>query len=579
MNKTLMRIKDLTHPHKALIIRASLIAVVIELINIIKPYLIKIAIDDFYTLGVITKDGLTVYTLMVIYIALVIIGNAVDFYNMMQTNILGEMIVEELREKVFIYSQLTNVTFHNKIPAGTLYARIINDVDDVSTMFKDVIATLFKDVVSIIIVLVFIFIINWKIGLFILLIMPFAAKVSKFLSDGINRIYKVSKVVRASANAFLAESIYGEKVIKIFNIQQKKQEELEGYTEKFKKVRIPSSFYEALFPGFIYALKYFVLSIIIYVSALNLFNIHINVGVIYVLVHYITYLFQPINNIVENIETIQDAMVSINKLYDMMENTEYLEDFKSGEELKNVVGRVEFRNVWFAYKDEKWVLKNISFVIEPGETIALVGKTGAGKTTIINLVNRFYDIQRGEILLDGVNINKYKLEDLRKRVGIVLQDPFIFYGEIKNNIKLNKELSDEKINNAIKLASADGFVDSQPNGINEIAQERGENFSAGQKQLIAFARIFAHNPDIFILDEATANIDTNSEKLIQKSINILSKEKTAIFIAHRLATIVNVDKILVLKDGEIIEAGKHNELLGQGGYYSKLYNAYYQSNE
>ena len=220
-----------------------------------------------------------------------------------------------------------------------------------------------------------------------------------------------------------------------------------------------------------------------------------------------------------------------------------------------------------------------SFVIEPGETIALVGKTGAGKTTIINLVNRFYEIQRGEILLDGVNINKYKLKDLRKRVGIVLQDPFIFYGEIKNNIKLNKDLNDETINYAVKMASADGFINSQTNGINEIAQERGENFSAGQKQLIAFARIFAHNPDIFILDEATANIDTNSEKLIQKSINILSKEKTAIFIAHRLATIVNVDKILVLKDGEIIESGKHNELLGQGGYYSKLYNAYYQSNE
>ena len=579
MKKTLMRIKDITYPHKALIIRASIIAVLIELINIIRPYLIKIAIDDYYALGVMVKDGLTIYVLMSIYIALVVIGNAIDFYNTMQTNILGEMIVEELREKVFIYSQLTNVTFHNKIPTGTLYARIINDVDDVSIMFKDVIATLFKDVVSIIIVLIFIFVINWKIGLFVFCIMPFAAKVSKFLSNGINRIYKASKVVRANTNAFLAESIYGEKVIKVFNIQSKKQEELESFTSKFRRVRVPSSFYEALFPGFIYSLKFFVLSIIIYVSALNLFNIHLNVGIIYVLIDYITYLFQPINNIVENIETIQDAIVSINKLYDMMDKTDYLEDIESGKELKNVIGKLEFRNVWFAYKDEKWVLKNISFVIEPGETIALVGKTGAGKTTIINLVNRFYEIQRGEILLDGVNINKYKLKDLRKRVGIVLQDPFIFYGEIKNNIKLNKDLNDETINYAVKMASADRFINSQTNGINEIAQERGENFSAGQKQLIAFARIFAHNPDIFILDEATANIDTNSEKLIQKSINILSKEKTAIFIAHRLATIVNVDKILVLKDGEIIESGKHNELLGQGGYYSKLYNAYYQSNE
>ena len=250
-----------------------------------------------------------------------------------------------------------------------------------------------------------------------------------------------------------------------------------------------------------------------------------------------------------------------------------------GKSLKNVIGKLEFRNVWFAYKGENWVLKNISFVIEPGETIALVGKTGAGKTTIINLVNRFYEIQKGEILLDGVNINEYKLKDLRKRVGIVLQDPFIFYGSIKDNVKLHKKITDSKVKEAIRLASAESFVDSQTNGINELAQERGENFSAGQKQLIAFARIFAHNPDIFILDEATANIDTNSERLIQKSINVLSKEKTAIFIAHRLATIVNVDKILVLKDGEVIEEGKHSELLELGGYYSKLYSAYYQSNQ
>ena len=297
------------------------------------------------------------------------------------------------------------------------------------------------------------------------------------------------------------------------------------------------------------------------------------------MIDYIAQLYRPIYSIVENIETIQDAVVSINKLYDMLDEKEYLEDFDNGKKLKNVIGKLEFKNVWFAYKKDKWVLKDISFVIEPGETIALVGKTGAGKTTIISLVNRFYDIQRGEILLDGVNIKNYKLEDLRKRVGIVLQDPFIFNETIIDNIKLNKKLSKTEINDAIEMASASYFVNSQPNGVYEMAEERGDNFSVGQKQLIAFARIFAHNPDIFVLDEATANIDTNSEKAIQKSIDILSKEKTAIFIAHRLATIVNVDKILVLKDGEIIESGSHTELLNEGGYYSKLYNAYYQSNE
>ena len=579
MRKTLSRIIDITRVHKSIIIRASIIAIVIEIINLIKPYIVKIAIDDYYSFGLMIKNGISVFTLMAIYIALVLIGGAIDFYNRVQTNALGETILEELRKKVYRYSQLTNITFHNQMPAGKMYARIINDVDDVSAMFKDVIATLFRDLASIIIILTFIFIINWKIGLMLLIVLPFTVKTSKLISDQINKIYKASKIVRAKINTFLAESIYGAKVIKIFNIQQEKQKELEDYTLEFKRTRVPASFFEALLPSFIYVLQYLSISVLVYIAALNIFNINLNVGVVYVLVNYITYLYQPINNIVDNIETIQDAVVSINRLYDMIEETEYIEQMDQGKSLKNVIGKLEFRNVWFAYKGENWVLKNISFVIEPGETIALVGKTGAGKTTIINLVNRFYEIQKGEILLDGVNINEYKLKDLRKRVGIVLQDPFIFYGSIKDNVKLHKKITDSKVKEAIRLASAESFVDSQTNGINELAQERGENFSAGQKQLIAFARIFAHNPDIFILDEATANIDTNSERLIQKSINVLSKEKTAIFIAHRLATIVNVDKILVLKDGEVIEEGKHSELLELGGYYSKLYSAYYQSNQ
>ncbi len=579
MRKTLSRIIDITRVHKSTIIRASIIAIIIEIINLIKPYIVKIAIDDYYSFGLMIKNGISVFTLMAIYIALVLIGGAIDFYNRVQTNALGETILEELRKKVYRYSQLTNITFHNQMPAGKMYARIINDVDDVSAMFKDVIATLFRDLASIIIILTFIFIINWKIGLMLLIVLPFTVKTSKLISDQINKIYKASKIVRAKINTFLAESIYGAKVIKIFNIQQEKQKELEDYTLEFKRTRVPASFFEALLPSFIYVLQYLSISVLVYIAALNIFNINLNVGVVYVLVNYITYLYQPINNIVDNIETIQDAVVSINRLYDMIEETEYIEQMNQGKSLKNVIGKLEFRNVWFAYKGENWVLKNISFVIEPGETIALVGKTGAGKTTIINLVNRFYEIQKGEILLDGVNINEYKLKDLRKRVGIVLQDPFIFYGSIKDNVKLHKKITDSKVKEAIRLASAESFVDSQTNGINELAQERGENFSAGQKQLIAFARIFAHNPDIFILDEATANIDTNSERLIQKSINVLSKEKTAIFIAHRLATIVNVDKILVLKDGEVIEEGKHSELLELGGYYSKLYSAYYQSNQ
>lgn len=320
------------------------------------------------------------------------------------------------------------------------------------------------------------------------------------------------------------------------------------------------------------------IAIIVWACVNHWLGINLEVGLIYVFITYIKQLFEPITRIIDNIEVVQEAFVSIDKIYDILDHKEYLEDLESGIELEDVKGKIEFKNVWFSYDNENWILKNISFTIEPGQSIALVGKTGCGKTTITNLINRFYEIQKGEILLDGINIKDINKRSLRQHIGIILQDPFIFARNIKNNVKLNSSnISDEDIEEAIKLASAEEFVSSLPNGIEEVAKERGASFSAGQKQLLAFARIFAHNPSIFVLDEATANIDTHTESLIQNSIDIISKKKTSIFIAHRLATIVNVDKIIVLDAGEIVEIGNHTELLKTGGYYSKLYNSYYAS--
>ena len=317
-------------------------------------------------------------------------------------------------------------------------------------------------------------------------------------------------------------------------------------------------------------------SIIVWACINRWVGMSIDVGLVYVFVTYMKQIFDPINRLVENFETIQEAMVSIDKIYDILEQKEYLENFEKGKVLEKVEGKIEFKNVWFAYEGENWILKNISFTIEPGQSVAFVGKTGSGKTTITNLINRFYEIQKGEILLDGINIKDINLRSLREKIGVILQDPFVFARSIKDNIQLNKSFSDEYIHKTIELASAEEFVNSLPNGIDEISNERGSSYSSGQKQLLAFARIFAHNPSIFILDEATANIDTKTEELVQKSVDKISKEKTSIFIAHRLSTIVNVDKIIVLSQGEIIEEGNHAELVNRpNGYYNKLYHAYY----
>ena len=353
---------------------------------------------------------------------------------------------------------------------------------------------------------------------------------------------------------------------------------VEKLTNDYCKSRLPGGIIEGLLPGLMTILENLAISIIVWVCISNILGKNLDVGLVYVFITYIKQLFEPINRIIENVEDVQEAFVSINKIYDILDHKEFLEDLEDGIQLTEVKGKIEFKNVWFSYDNKNWVLKNISFTIEPGQSIALVGKTGCGKTTITNLINRFYDIQQGEILLDGINIKNINKRSLRQNIGIILQEPFIFAKDIKSNIKLNNSnITDEDILNAVELSSAEEFVKSLPKGIDEIAKERGSSFSAGQKQLLAFARIFAHNPSIFILDEATANIDTHTEKLIQKSIDIISAKKTSIFIAHRLATIINVDKIIVLDAGEIVEMGNHLELLHSGGYYSKLYNSYYAS--
>lgn len=576
-NKTFSRWCKIAKPHIKTIFLVSILAIIIDLLEISKPYLVKIVIDDFLSQNIFNKGLITITTIGITYLVIVVLGNILDFFTRTKTNIMGEEILFTIRNKLYKYTQNANIQFHDKTPAGKLFARITNDVEDISALFKDVITTIFKDIFSIVATVLIMIYFSIKLSFLTFIIIPFVIITSVILTILLNKFYDMSKIIRTNLNTFLAESIYGVKLIKIFNIQKEKQEECEDLTEKFFKARMPINIYTGLFPGLMSLFENIAIAIILVASINHWFGISVEVGSIYIFVSYIKSLFEPINRTIDNIEIVQEAIVSMNKIYDILEQTEYLEDFESGIQLEKVKGKIEFKHVWFAYEKENWVLKDINFTINPGETIALVGKTGSGKTTITNLLNRFYDIQKGEILLDGVNIQKINKRSLRKHIGTVLQDPFIFARTIKDNIKLNKKISEEDIIKAIKLSSADEFVYSLPNGLNQISKERGDSYSAGQKQLLAFARIFAHNPDIFILDEATANIDTYTENLIQKSIEILSAQKTAIFIAHRLSTIVNVDKIIVLNNGKIIEQGNHKELLKKGGYYSKLYNSYYEN--
>lgn len=575
-NKTWQRIYKMLRPQAKSIAIISILAILINIGEVVKPYLIKIVIDDYLSANLYQKGIMTIGMIGAIYIGIVLVGNILNFIVTTATSMMGENVIYSLRNKLYRYTQYANIPFHDKTPAGTLFVRITSDVEDITTLFKEVITTFIKDILMIIAFVVMMLSLNYQLALLSFIVIPFVILTSIIITKISNKIHDYSKKVKTKLNIFLAESIYGVKLIKIFNRQYEKQKECEELCTSFWKSRIPIGITEALLVAFLMVLENLGVSIIIWASMNYLLGTSVDVGLIYVFVTYIKQIFSPINRLVENFETIQEALVSIDKIYDILEKKEYLESFEEGKVLDKVEGKIEFKNVWFAYEGDNWILKNISFTIEPGQSVALVGKTGSGKTTITNLINRFYEIQKGEILLDGINIKEINIRSLREKIGIILQDPFVFARSIKENIEMNKNFSDEYVKETINLASADEFVNSLPNGIEEISNERGSSYSSGQKQLLAFARIFAHNPSIFILDEATANIDTKTEELIQKSVDRISKEKTSIFIAHRLSTIVNVDKIIVLNQGEILEEGSHVELVNKvDGYYSKLYNAYY----
>ncbi len=576
-NKTFDRIKKMVKPYRKTVIFVIILAVIIDIMALVKPYLVRLLIDDFLKNGISQNEFLSVNIIAYIYIGLVLFENFLEYFNSTRTNIIGESVVFDLRNKMYTYMEKANIKFHDKMPSGTLFVRIISDIEDIYALFCDVITTSIKDIFIIIGLVGVMIYISCKLAMISMIIIPLIIVSSLILTKLLNKTYSAVKTVRTKLNIFFSESIYGLKVIKIFNRQKEKQTECENITDEFRKTIKPIGLFQGLLPAIMTLIENLGIAIVIWSVVNKWIGASLEVGVIYMFITYLKSLFDPINRLIENVEVVEEAVTSIDKIYEILDKEEYVEDFDSGKRIDKIKGKIEFRNVWFAYEEENWILKNVSFTIEPGQSVALVGKTGSGKTTITNLINRFYTIQKGEILIDGINIYDINLADLRRNIGTILQDPFIYAKSIKDNIKLFNDISDEKIEEAIELASAREFVENQENGLDEIARERGNSFSAGEKQLLAFARIFALQPSVFILDEATANIDTTTEQLIQESVDKLSSEKTSIFIAHRLATIVNVDKIIVLSNGEIVEEGNHEELVKSGGYYSKLYNSYYNS--
>ena len=493
--------------------------------------------------------------------------------------IVANKFAKGLRSRISTKINKLPLKYFDRHQTGDILSRVTNDVDTIAQSMNQSLATLVSSVTLFLGTIIMMFVTNW-----ILAITAIVASLIGFI--GMILILKKSQkyfVARqenlGNLNGHIEEVYSGLNVVKAYNGRKKADEEFDKLNQKVCDSNRKSQFFSGLMMPIMNFIGNFGYVAVCIVGALLAADGSISFGVIVAFITYVRLFTSPLSQIAQAMTSLQSTAAASERVFEFVDEEEMTNQSNITKTLdrKNVKGKIEFKNVWFAYEDENWILKDVSFTINPGESIALVGKTGSGKTTITNLINRFYKIQKGEILLDGVNINDINLKSLRKNIGTILQDPFIFAKSLKDNIKLYSDVSDERINEAVKLASATDFINSQNNCIIEISAERGNSYSAGQKQLIAFARIFAQNPSIFILDEATANIDTTTEELIQKSVDKISAEKTSIFIAHRLSTIVNVDKIIVLNKGKILEQGNHSELLQKDGYYAKLYNAYYNS--
>ncbi|MFI5237029.1 MAG: ABC transporter ATP-binding protein [Ignavibacteriales bacterium] len=575
-SKLMKRLLGYVNPYKHFVIFAILLNIVVAALGPIRPYLTKIAVDDY----IVNSDYNGLLLISVFLFGSLLLQAVIQYFLTYFTQYLGQKTLFDLRTQIFNHIQKLALKFFDRTPIGRLVTRATNDVEALGELFSSGIVMVFSDIFIIVWILAFMFFMDFNLSLVTLSVLPALIYGTFLFRRKARESYRDVRLHLARLNSYMQEHVTGMSVVQIFNKENDEFKKFSRINSDYRLTNIKSIFYYAVFYPSVELLSSIAIGLIIWYGGGEVIQGTLTIGVLFAFIQYTEMFFRPIRDLSEKYNIMQTAMASSERIFKLLDNKTIIRNPSNPEKLTDVKGNIEFKNVWFAYNAEDYVLKDISFKINPGETIAIVGHTGAGKTSIINILTRFYDINKGEILLDGVNIEKIDKRDLRKYISMVLQDVFLFSGNIRSNINLDKdEIGDEMIFNASTIVGADKFISELPGKYSEEVKERGATLSVGQKQLISFARALAYDPKILILDEATSSIDTETEYLIKQAIEKLLVGRTAIVIAHRLSTIQNADKIIVLHKGEIRETGNHQELLAKKGIYYKLYQLQYKDQE